>query len=171
MSWYQDPGVLLFDPFASIKPSAETLSFTTAPGTTAITIPEAHSTTPVQAFYNGQAMLAKDGGRYEATSPSADTATIELKLTPSAGIHGGAAIPEPITLHTNGKGVMKLGDWSKVGVLHNYSGGIKYQKSITLTCGGSAASQHPRPRPGDRHRGSQHQWQKGGRACCPTMAV
>ena len=133
MSWYQDPGVLLFDPYAASKPGAETLSFTTAPGTTAITIPEAHSTTPVQAFYNGQAMLAKDGGRYEATSPSADTATIELKLTPSAGIHGGAAIPEPITLHTNGKGVMKLGDWSKVGVLHNYSGGVKYQKTITLT--------------------------------------
>jgi beta-galactosidase/beta-glucuronidase len=28
---------------------------------------------------------------------------------------------------------MNLGDWSKVGVLHNYSGGVKYSKTITLT--------------------------------------
>ena len=103
MSWYQDPGVLLFDPFASIKPSAETLSFTTAPGTTAITIPEAHSTTPVQAFYNGQAMLPKMASGKSHVLTSAATATIELKLTPPAGIHGGAAIPEAITVHTNGR--------------------------------------------------------------------
>lgn len=133
MSWYQDPGLLLFDPYAVTKASAETLSFATAPGTTAITIPKAHSTTPVQAFYNGQAMVAKDGARYEATSPTAGAAIIELKLSPPAGIHGGAAIPEAITVHTNGEGVMNLGDWSKAGILNNYSGGVKYRKTITLS--------------------------------------
>ena len=139
MSWYQDPGLLLFDPYAATDPGSETLSFVTAPGTTGITIPEAISTTPVQAYYNGEAMTASGDGSFKAINVSSGTATIELKLTPPAGIHGGAAIPEAISVHTNGEGLMNLGDWSRNGILHNYSGGVKYQKTITLTAEEAAA--------------------------------
>jgi hypothetical protein len=139
MSWYQDPGLLLFDPYAATDPGFETLSFVTAPGTTGITIPEAISTTPVQAYYNGEAMTASGDGSFKAINVSSGTATIELKLTPPAGIHGGAAIPEAISVHTNGEGLMNLGDWSRNGILHNYSGGVKYQKTITLTTEEAAA--------------------------------
>jgi hypothetical protein len=34
---------------------------------------------------------------------------------------------------------MNLGDWSRNGILHNYSGGVKYQKTITLTAEEAAA--------------------------------
>ncbi|MGB2010628.1 MAG: glycosyl hydrolase [Akkermansiaceae bacterium] len=139
MSWYQDPGLLLFDPYAATKAGFETFSFVTAPGTTGITIPEIHSTTPMQAFYNGEAMTARGDGNFKATNVSSGTATIELKLTPPAGIHGGAAIPEAISVHTNGEGLMNLGDWSENGILHNYSGGVKYRKTITLTAEEAAA--------------------------------
>jgi beta-galactosidase/beta-glucuronidase len=36
-------------------------------------------------------------------------------------------------VQTNAQGTMDLGDWSKAGILNNYSGGVKYQKTITLT--------------------------------------
>ena len=139
MSWYQDPSLLLFDPYAATDPGSETLSFVTVPGTTGITIPEAISTTPVQAYYNGEAMTASGDGSFKAIKVSSGTATIELKLTPPAGVHGGAAIPEAISVHTNGEGLMNLGDWSRSGILHNYSGGVKYQKTITLTAEEAAA--------------------------------
>ena len=133
MSWYQDPGLLRFDPYANSEPTSETLRFTSAPGTIGITIPQAHSTTPVQAFHNGEPMKDLGEGKYQVVSPAAKASVISLKLTPPAGIHGGSALPEAIAVHTNGQGIMNLGDWSEAGILNNYSGGVKYQKTITLT--------------------------------------
>jgi len=133
MSWYQDPGLLRFDPYAANGLSTETLSFTTAPGTIGITIPQAHSTTPVQAFHNGELMKDLGEGKYQVVSPAAKASVIDLKLTPPAGVHGGSALPEAIAVQTNDQGTMDLGDWSKAGILNNYSGGVKYQKTITLT--------------------------------------
>ena len=133
MSWYQDPGLLRFDPYAANGLSTETLSFTTAPGTIGITIPQAHSTTPVQAFHNGEPMKDLGEGKYQVVSRAAKASVIDLKLTPPAGIHGGSALPEAIAVQTNAQGTMNLGDWSKAGILNNYSGGVKYQKTITLT--------------------------------------
>ena len=52
---------------------------------------------------------------------------------PERGLTGGAALPEPIVVETDGSGVMALGDWSQSGILNNYSGGVRYKTSLTLT--------------------------------------
>ena len=36
-------------------------------------------------------------------------------------------------IETNGSGIMPLGDWSKMGILNNYSGGARYRKRFSLT--------------------------------------
>jgi hypothetical protein len=57
--------------------------------------------------------------------------TVALHITHKPGYYGGAAFPEPITL-TCAKGVIAAGDWSKMGVLKHYSGGMWYRKNFTL---------------------------------------
>ena len=44
-----------------------------------------------------------------------------------------AAIPEPVVVETDGHGTIPLGDWSRRGILHNFSGGVRYRTSFTLT--------------------------------------
>jgi hypothetical protein len=48
-----------------------------------------------------------------------------------AGYYGGSAFPEPVKLYSQ-KGHIKAGDWSKMGVLKTYSGGLWYRKNIKL---------------------------------------
>lgn len=42
-------------------------------------------------------------------------------------------MPEPIVVETSEGGVMPLGDWSKLGILNNYSGGVRYSHEFTVT--------------------------------------
>jgi hypothetical protein len=37
-----------------------------------------------------------------------------------------------VLVETDGQGVLALGDWSRVGTLNNYSGGVRYHSEITL---------------------------------------
>ena len=53
----------------------------------------------------------------------------EIEHTP--GYYGGSAFPEPVKLNC-GKGIIKTGDWSKMGILKAYSGGLWYRKNIKL---------------------------------------
>ena len=131
MRWYKDPGVISFDLYAG-KRSAQWFRFRTAPGTTAIQL-EAASREPIQAWLDGEPMLDKGNGRFEARKSVGKSAVVALKLTPFSGHNGGAAIPEPIAIETSGHGVMPLGDWSTFGILNNYSGGVRYRKQCTLT--------------------------------------
>ena len=57
---------------------------------------------------------------------------IELSLHTNFRGHGAGACPEPIRLLTT-RGLTTLGDWSQVGVLANYSGGARYDKSFELS--------------------------------------
>ena len=131
MRWYKDPGVIPFDPQTNACP-AEWFRFRSAPGTTAIQL-QTESREPVQAWIDGEPMIAQGNGSFAAQNPLAKSAVVALRLVPPMGQCGGAAIPEPITIATNGQGVMPLGDWSKFGILNNYSGGVRYQKQFTLT--------------------------------------
>ncbi|NQT87018.1 hypothetical protein HQ560_09655 [bacterium] len=56
-----------------------------------------------------------------------------MRIVPQIGSSGGAAIPEPVVVETDGKGSIALGDWSRMGILHNYSGGVRYRTTFTLT--------------------------------------
>ena len=131
MSWFNDPGVIPFDPFAGEQP-AEWFRFVSAPGTTAIHL-NAESQGAVQAWINGDPMRNMCNGRFEVQEPTETAAVVALRLLPHPGQTGGAAIPEPITVETSRDGVMPLGDWSKQGILNNYSGGVRYRTTFTLT--------------------------------------
>ena len=131
MRWYKDPGVIPFDLYAGTR-SPQWVRFLSAPGTTAIQL-QVENREPVQAWIDGEPMLDKGNGRFEARKSVGKSAVVALKLTPFSGHNGGAAIPEPIAIETSGHGVMPLGDWSRFGILHNYSGGVRYRKIFTLT--------------------------------------
>jgi hypothetical protein len=131
MRWAGDPGVIPFDPCPDDS-AAEWFRFLSAPGTTAIEI-GARSVEPVQAWIDGTPMHDEGDGRYVAAGPSATAAVVALRLAPATGFRGGAAIPEPIRVETSGDGVMALGDWSEVGILNNYSGGVRYRTTVSAT--------------------------------------
>lgn len=65
-------------------------------------------------------------------APFARACEIELSLKCPAGVYGASACPEPIRM-TTARGVTTLGDWSRCGVLANYSGGARYEKSFELS--------------------------------------
>ena len=79
-------------------------------------------------------MIEEGKGRYTARTVPAEAAVVALRIYPGkAGITGGALIPEPVMVETNGSGMMSIGDWSGKGLLNNYSGGVSYRTTITLS--------------------------------------
>ena len=128
--WANDKGIIPFDIFAGTLPE-ESFTFVTAPGTKAIELPELNAV--VSAFINDKPMQ-KQGNVYVAAQSEKDAATVKLLITSKQpGITGGGLFSEPIRVETDGTGLMALGDWSKVGILNNYSGGVRYKTHITLT--------------------------------------
>lgn len=129
MRWHGDPGVISFDVSAGSRP-AEWFRFRTAPGTAAIRV---QAQGAVAAWLDGQPMKADGAGRFVAQKPSSSAAVVALRIQPQTGYTGGAVLPEPIAIETVAGGTMALGDWSKIGVLNNYSGGARYGTQIALT--------------------------------------
>ena len=84
-------------------------------------------------------MTVKEGGIFVASRPVKRASVVALRVMPETGYSGGGVIPEPVLVKT-GTGTMPLGDWSTLGILHNYSGGVRYRTSITLTEVEAAAS-------------------------------
>jgi hypothetical protein len=130
MRWTDDPGVIPFDVSAGMRP-AEWFRFMTAPGTSALRV---QALGAVEAWLDGVPMKAEKGGRFVAAKPAAKAAVVALRVCPArAGLSGGALLPEPIVVEADGSGTLALGDWSKVGILNNYSGGVRYRTRLTLT--------------------------------------
>ena len=129
MSWSNDEGVIPFDVTAG-KQSAEWFRFVTAPGTAAIKV---KALGKIEAWIDGRPMKVEKDGRFVVSEAATKQAIIALRIIPeTTGITGGALIPEPVTIETNGKGIMALGDWSTFGILNNYSGGVRYSTDITI---------------------------------------
>lgn len=130
MQWYDDKGVIPFDVTAGIRP-AEWFRFTSAPGTSAIRV---HALGKVEAWIDGIPMKAEIDGRFVASKAPTAASIVALRIQPERdGLTGGILIPEPVVVETNGSGLMKLGDWSKIGILNNYSGGVSYRTTINIT--------------------------------------
>ncbi len=127
MRWHQDPGVIPFDVYAGVR-KAEWFRFLSAPGTKAIRV-----RVQGQAWLDGKPMSDVGQGRFLAPSPATTAAVVALRILPETGCSGGAAIPEPIVVETTGQGILPLGDWSQMGILNNYSGGVRYNTIFTLT--------------------------------------
>ena len=56
---------------------------------------------------------------------------VTFSVATQEGRQGAAAIAEPVKIST-GEGLLATGDWSQVGALKYYSGGMIYRKGITL---------------------------------------
>jgi hypothetical protein len=63
--------------------------------------------------------------------PSQAMSNISFEIKHQAGFYSGGAFPEPVKLHC-GRGIIQTGDWSQLGVLKSYSGGMWYRKNIHL---------------------------------------
>jgi hypothetical protein len=129
MRWYGDTAVIPLDVSAG-DPAAEWFRFLSAPGTTAIRV---RSLGQVQAWIDGKPMTNTEDGRLVAPKPSPMAAMIALRVVPRIGNTGGSAIPEPVVVETDGSGSIPLGDWSQLGILKNYSGGVRYRTNVALT--------------------------------------
>ncbi len=128
MTWFDDPSLIRFDVHAGEK-YAEWFRFTAPPGLLAMTVA---AQGVVEAWANGQSMHAAGEGRFEVETPLLQAAVVALRVLPDVGFAGAAVLPEPIRLEC-GTGAVSLGDWSKMGALECYSGGMAYRKSFALT--------------------------------------
>jgi len=86
----------------------------------------------------GGAIVEKTGERYGANiyritvgNVLTSVGSMSLTVKPFMGYVGGAILPEPIR-ETCGKGVIALGDTSKLGGLESYSGKFVYEKLIDI---------------------------------------
>jgi hypothetical protein len=110
--------------------AAEWFRFLSAPGTASIRV-QAKGT--VEAWMGGEPMRRKAGGCFVADKVSAAAAVVALRIVPDAGYSGGAVLPEPVAVETDGSGKMELGNWSTIGILNNYSGGVRYRTTFAVT--------------------------------------
>jgi len=129
MRWYGDPAVVPFD-VCPAGPVTEWFRFLSAPGTSAIRI---QMPGQVRAWIDGRPMENVGNGRFVAPESVAAAAVVALRVVPRPGQTGGDALSEPVTVETDGQGTMPLGDWSQMGVLNNYSGGVRYHTVFTLS--------------------------------------
>lgn len=129
MTWWHDPGVIPFDLTAG-RGGAEWFRFRSAPGTKAIRVA---ATGSVEAWMDGAPLRDAGRGRFVASQAAVQSPLIALRVVPRSGFSGGAVISEPVEIETDGRGAMALGDWSQLGVLTNYSGGVRYSSQVTLS--------------------------------------
>jgi hypothetical protein len=129
MRWFGDAGVIPFDVSAGDRP-AEWFRFLSAPGTAAIRVQAQGS---VEAWIDGEPMRARSKGRFVAPKSQPSASVVALRVKPVLGLSGGAVIPEPVLVETDGSGTLALGDWSKIGILNNYSGGARYSTRLSLS--------------------------------------
>jgi hypothetical protein len=134
--WYRLPGLIPFDIHGG-KPLTGCYRFLAPPGLKDMSF-SAYGN--VQVAVNGKevkivALEKQDDGLTDYSAsfkrPYASMSTVAIRIELQPGYYGGAAIPEPIEL-TCGKGTIHAGDWSQMGVLRHYSGGLWYRKNITL---------------------------------------
>ncbi|MDR3227913.1 MAG: hypothetical protein LBT53_00625 [Puniceicoccales bacterium] len=71
------------------------------------------------------------GGAAGAGGLPDGTAEMVLRVRFESGYYGGAAFPEPVKLEC-AEGLVRLGDWGRLGDLQYYSGGAIYTKRFTL---------------------------------------
>ncbi|MDQ1256082.1 MAG: hypothetical protein QG656_678 [Candidatus Hydrogenedentes bacterium] len=138
MRWYTDSGVVPFDAKPVESQPVGWYRFKSPPGLRAMKI-VARGT--VKAWANGEPMTvtlvsARSDGAVEyaaaVTQPDALAVNVAVRVVQERGCYGGAALPSPIELDC-GPGQMPAGDWSQMGVLADYSGGVWYRKTVTLT--------------------------------------
>ncbi|NLB17800.1 MAG: hypothetical protein GX825_03470, partial [Syntrophomonadaceae bacterium] len=138
MEWYGHPGLLLFDFFEN-KPLVGYYRFLASPGLQGMHF---KAFGQVECLIDGKPVTlqsnetTRDDGTNEYNLALDKTHSfpvwVDFRVKHIPGYYGGAAFPEPIKILT-GTGKINIGDWSKMGVLQHYSGGIRYKKTFNLT--------------------------------------
>ena len=144
MKWFNDPRRLVCDPLGQ-KPSVSCYRFKSAPGLDSLTFNVYGKT---QVWVNGHKQMVKaiktnENGSTQCvvslSQAAGEPADVALRVENRVGYRGGAAFPSPIKIKCS-KGKIALGDWSDVGVMKFYSGGMWYRKEMVLSdndCNGS----------------------------------
>jgi len=139
MSWYRKPGVLEFDPLPADRTHPGRYRFMAPPGLRGLEfaafgrVASARAGgAPAEVVCAGQRADGAALYRVVPARPQDAPAEIYFELTHQPGCYGGAAIPDPIRLDC-GAGHAPLGDWSQMGVMQSYSGGVWYRKNFTLS--------------------------------------
>ena len=129
MKWYDDDAIIHYDVYSG-DVKKEFFSFITAPGTDTIKI---SAKGKIKAWINNASMKEVSDGVFIAKKNNEHLSEIKVSITPySQGVTGGALIEDPIKIITGNKGKISLGDWSKMGILNNYSGGVKYSTNLLI---------------------------------------
>ena len=141
--WYLNPAVLPFNCNPQQKEQFGWYRFDAPPGAQSMYIP---AKSKPEVWISGEKVSCEAGklqaGRladpglpvWKIDFPAGqkESATVAVRLEQTAGLFGGAAIPEPIAFEC-GKGIIQLGDLSENKSLQTYSGGMWYRKTITIT--------------------------------------
>jgi hypothetical protein len=131
MRWWRDASVLPLDIRPEVARPAGWYRFRAAPGLRALTVPAAGD---VRAWADGKPLRGSrvaDGRRFELAEPARSAPLVALRIEPPRGAHGGAALEGPVALDC-GPGIIRAGDWSKLGALEGYSGGAWYRRTVEL---------------------------------------
>ena len=121
--------VLPFDIFAR-KTVNGYYRFYAPPGTTSVSLPVSKA----EVYANGHLCLEKEADHQKAiyTIPfSANEQLIAVHILLNNGEYGGGTMTMPIRFQC-GEGEIRLGDWSTMESLRTFSGGIRYEKIVTL---------------------------------------
>jgi hypothetical protein len=136
MKWYSKPEVLNYD-YLGGKNVTGCYRFQAPPGLSNISF-WAHGDVNMWIDGNKTALTKgrerEDGAiKYSTNSFPASVAfsIVALRMEHKSGYYRGSAFPKEIAL-TCGKGRIESGDWSKMGVLEHYSGGMWYRKNVFL---------------------------------------
>jgi len=137
MKWYRQDGIFDYDVYGNNK-KVGYYRFTAPPGLARMQF-EVYGKFKV--YQDGKELKtekiktldAKGLCSYEVVinEENKEASEICFELEHMAGYYGGSAFPEPVKI-TCEKGNIKTGDWSKMGVLKAYSGGLWYRKNIKL---------------------------------------
>ncbi|MCL2120022.1 MAG: hypothetical protein FWH27_16515 [Planctomycetaceae bacterium] len=123
------PDVFPFDVYAG-KTVNGYYRFYAPPGAVSFSLPASNA----EVHVNGQPCSAKvtgnHGAIFDIPAPGAEQ-LIAVCIPLNGGEYGGSAMTTPIRFQC-GEGEIAPGDWSKMDSLRTYSGGIRYEKMLTM---------------------------------------
>ena len=146
--WFLNPGVLDYDCYPSVNNRFGWYRLEAPPGTRSFYI---GTRSKPQVWVDGATFQCQPGktepGRFpdaqlpvwkvELPARRQQASVVAIRLQQGSGNYGGAAIPEPIIFECE-QGTILLGDLGLNPSLKDYSGGMIYRKSVTLTAAQAA---------------------------------
>jgi hypothetical protein len=137
MDWFVKPNIYKMDAFPQSIPQIGIYRFSCPIGIRTMEIAVFGS---IEVWINGEPAKIQNVGKtvygadeYRVTVQNNQNKVVHvaIRVHCKKGYTQGAVFPEPIQLQCS-EGLIDAGDWSKLGVLENYSGGAIYSKCIEI---------------------------------------